>query len=123
VHQLVSSISGRLSPDLGPLDAVRACFPPGSMTGAPKQRTMEIIDELEGAARGVYSGAIGWFGRGGACDLSVAIRTIVLDGELASIGAGGAIVVDSDPAEELEEMLLKARASAAVFKCENALIG
>lgn len=123
VHQLVSSISGRLSPDLGPLDAVRTCFPPGSMTGAPKRRTMEIIDELEGAARGVYSGAIGWFGRGGACDLSVAIRTIVLDGELASIGAGGAIVVDSDPAEELEEMLLKARASAAVFKCENALIG
>jgi para-aminobenzoate synthetase len=121
VHQLVSSISGRLRPDLGPLDAVRACFPPGSMTGAPKRRTMEIIDELEGAARGVYSGAIGWFACGGACDLSVAIRTIVLDGERASIGAGGAIVVDSDPDEELAEMLLKAHASAAAFKCENAL--
>ncbi|HWI95795.1 MAG TPA: aminodeoxychorismate synthase component I [Solirubrobacterales bacterium] len=117
VHQLVSSISGRLRPDLGPLDAVRACFPPGSMTGAPKRRTMEIIDELEGAARGVYSGAIGWFGLGGACDLSVAIRTIVLDGERATIGAGGAIVIDSDPREELAEMMLKARASTAAFSC------
>lgn len=123
VHQLVSSIVGRLRSDLGPLDAVRACFPPGSMTGAPKRRTMEIIDELEGAARGVYSGAIGWLGLGGACDLSVAIRTIVLDGELVSVGAGGAIVVDSDPTEELEEMLLKARAPIAAFKCGNALIG
>ncbi len=115
VHQLVSSISGRLRPDLGPLDAVRACFPPGSMTGAPKRRTMEIIDELEGAARGVYSGAIGWLGAGGACDLSVAIRTIVLEAGKATIGAGGAIVVDSDPEEEIAEMLLKAAAPAAAL--------
>ncbi len=123
VHQLVSSVRGRLRPELTPVDAVRACFPPGSMTGAPKRRTMEIIDELEGAARGVYSGAIGWLGLGGACDLSVAIRTIVLDGERASVGAGGAIVIDSEPGEELAEMLLKARASTAAFKCGNALIG
>jgi para-aminobenzoate synthetase len=122
VHQLVSSVTGRLGPGLTPLDAVRACFPPGSMTGAPKRRTMEIIDELEGAARGVYSGAIGWFGLGGTCDLSVAIRTIVLDGDRASVGAGGAIVIDSDPAEELAEMLLKADATLAAFKCENALL-
>lgn len=115
VHQLVSGVSGRLRPDLGPLDAVRACFPPGSMTGAPKRRTMEIIDELEEAARGVYSGAIGWFGAGGASDLSVAIRTIVLDRGAVKIGAGGAIVVDSDPDEEFEEMLLKARAPLAAF--------
>jgi para-aminobenzoate synthetase len=115
VHQLVSSISGRLRPELGPLDAVRACFPPGSMTGAPKRRTMEIIDELEGAARGVYSGAIGWFGAGGACDLSVAIRTIVVEAGKATIGAGGAIVVDSDPEGEIEEMLLKAAAPAAAL--------
>jgi para-aminobenzoate synthetase len=115
VHQLVSSISGRLRPELGPLDAVRACFPPGSMTGAPKRRTMEIIDELEGAARGVYSGAIGWFGAGGACDLSVAIRTIVVEAGKATIGAGGAIVVDSDPEQEIEEMLLKAAAPAAAL--------
>jgi para-aminobenzoate synthetase len=115
VHQLVSSISGRLRPDLGPLDAVRACFPPGSMTGAPKRRTMEIIDELEGAARGIYSGAIGWLGAGRTCDLSVAIRTIVLDRGTATIGAGGAIVVESDPEEEFEELLLKARAPLAAF--------
>jgi para-aminobenzoate synthetase len=123
VHQLVSSISGRLRPELGPLDAVRACFPPGSMTGAPKRRTMEIIDELEGAARGVYSGAIGWFGLGGACDLGVAIRTAVIrDGE-ASVGAGGAIVAESDVDEELGEMWLKAKAVTSAFKYQKSLIG
>jgi para-aminobenzoate synthetase len=111
VHQLVSTVSGRLRPGVLAPSAVRACFPPGSMTGAPKRRTMEIIDELEGAARGVYSGAIGWFGLGGGCELSVAIRTIVLGpGEEASVGAGGAIVLESDPAREYEEMLLKAHA-------------
>lgn len=115
VHQLVSSICGRLRPDLSPLDAVRACFPPGSMTGAPKRRTMEIIDELEGGARGIYSGAIGWFGAGGACDLSVAIRTIVVEAGKTTIGAGGAIVVDSDPEQEIAEMLLKAAAPAAAL--------
>jgi para-aminobenzoate synthetase len=115
VHQLVSTVRGRLRPELGAPDAVRSCFPPGSMTGAPKLRTMEIIDELEGDARGVYSGAIGWFGRGGSCDLSVAIRTIVIDGEQVAVGAGGAIVVDSDPDEEFEEMLLKARAPLSAF--------
>jgi para-aminobenzoate synthetase len=123
VHQLVSSVCGRLRPELTSIDAVRACFPPGSMTGAPKRRTMEIIDELEGSARGIYSGAVGWVGLGGACDFSVAIRTIVLEGERASVGAGGAIVLDSDPTQELEEMLLKARASIAAFKCGSALIG
>jgi para-aminobenzoate synthetase len=123
VHQLVSSVCGRLRPELTPIDAVRACFPPGSMTGAPKRRTMEIIDELEDAARGVYSGAIGWLGLGGACDLSVAIRTLVLDRERVSVGAGGAIVTDSDPREELAEMLLKARSATDAFKCETALMG
>ena len=115
VHQLVTTVRGLLREGLGPLDAVRACFPPGSMTGAPKRRTMEIIDRLEGEARGPYSGAIGWLGLGGACDLSVAIRTIVLDGASARIGAGGAIVALSDPDEEYEEMLLKAGAAAAAL--------
>ncbi|HEX7059909.1 MAG TPA: aminodeoxychorismate synthase component I [Solirubrobacterales bacterium] len=110
VHQLVSTVRGRLREDIGPLDCIRACFPPGSMTGAPKKRTMEIIDELEGEARGVYSGAIGYLGLGGGCDLSVTIRTIVTDGDSASIGAGGAIVMQSDAEEEYREMLLKARA-------------
>ncbi len=115
VHQLVSSVRGRLRAGVSAAEAVRACFPPGSMTGAPKLRTMEILDQLEGEARGVYSGAIGWFGQSGACDLSVAIRTIVLDRGRATIGAGGAIVVDSDPEEEIAEMLLKATAPAAAL--------
>jgi para-aminobenzoate synthetase len=112
VHQLVSTVRGKLRPEVGPLDCIRACFPPGSMTGAPKRRTMAIIDELEGAPRGVYSGSIGYLGLGGAVDLSVAIRTIVCDRFATTIGAGGAIVLDSDPQLELEEMLLKLEAPA-----------
>ncbi len=110
VHQLVSTVRGQLRADRGATDCVRSCFPPGSMTGAPKLRTMEILDELEGRARGIYSGAIGYFGLGGGCDLSVTIRTIVLAGSAATIGAGGAIVLQSEAQNELEEAILKARA-------------
>jgi para-aminobenzoate synthetase len=110
VHQLVSSVRGRLRADVDAPACVRACFPPGSMTGAPKRRTMEILDELEGEARGVYSGAIGYLALGGGCDLSVAIRSIVIDGDRATIGTGGAVVLESEAEREYEEMLLKAMA-------------
>jgi para-aminobenzoate synthetase len=110
VHQMVSTIRGRLRDDVEPPDGIRACFPGGSMTGAPKKRTMEIIDELEGEARGVYSGAIGYLGLSGGCDLNIVIRTIVMDGETTTIGTGGAIVMQSDHEAEYQEIMLKARA-------------
>ncbi|PRP69615.1 aminodeoxychorismate synthase, component I [Chromobacterium amazonense] len=108
VHQLVSTIRGVLRADVSSVEAVRACFPGGSMTGAPKKRTMEIIDSLESSARGVYSGALGWLSFNGAAELSIVIRTATLDQELAEFGIGGAIVAHSDPQQELEETLVKA---------------
>jgi para-aminobenzoate synthetase len=110
VHQLISTITGVLERERTPVECVRACFPGGSMTGAPKLRTMSIIDDIEREARGVYSGAIGYFGVDGSVDLNIVIRTIVLRAAATTIGAGGAIVMQSDPEEEFEEILLKARA-------------
>jgi para-aminobenzoate synthetase len=110
VHQLVSTVRGLLREDVEPPDCIRACFPGGSMTGAPKKRTMEIIDELEGEARGVYSGAIGYFGLSGGVDLNIVIRTIVIEGDHATLGVGGAIVMQSDAEDEYQEIVLKGRA-------------
>jgi para-aminobenzoate synthetase len=110
VHQLISTITGVLERQRTPVECVRACFPGGSMTGAPKLRTMSIIDDIEREARGVYSGAIGYFGVDGSVDLSIVIRTIVMRPQDTTIGAGGAIVMQSDPTDEFEEILLKAQA-------------
>ncbi|MDE1480176.1 aminodeoxychorismate synthase component I [Xenorhabdus bovienii] len=108
VHQLVSTIRGKLKDNRPIMEAVRACFPGGSMTGAPKKRTMEIIDSLESSARGIYSGALGWFSFNGEVELSIVIRTAILRGKYVEFGIGGAIIADSDPYDEFEETLVKA---------------
>ena len=109
VHQMVTVVRGRLRESADAIDCVLAAFPAGSMTGAPKLRTLEIIDRLERRPRGVYSGALGFLAVNGTVDLNVVIRTLVASAEGLTIGAGGAIVAGSEPEAELEEMLLKAR--------------
>ncbi|MHA7272635.1 aminodeoxychorismate synthase component I [Arthrobacter sp. TMT4-20] len=112
VHQMVSTIDAQLRPGVSRTEAVSAAFPAGSMTGAPKISTMAILDRLEAAPRGVYSGAVGYFSLTGAADLAVVIRTLVLEddggGTRLSLGVGGAITADSDPDDEWEEVRTKA---------------
>lgn len=109
VHHLVSTVEGTLRQDVSHVDCVRACFPGGSITGAPKIRAMEIIDELEPHARGVYCGAIGYFGPGGESHFNIAIRTVVYQSGRLTFHAGGGIVADSEPDAEYDETLAKAQ--------------
>jgi para-aminobenzoate synthetase component 1 len=114
VLHLVSTVRGRLRPEVGLAALLEATFPGGSITGAPKRRAMEIIDELEPAARGPYTGATGWLGAAGDLDLAIAIRTAVVQGGRLSLSVGGGVVADSTPEGELAETEVKARAFAAL---------
>ena len=115
VHQLVSTVRGELQDGLTGIDAIAACFPAGSMTGAPKRSATVILDGLEQRARGIYSGAFGYVGLDGAVDLAMVIRSIVIDAEGSTVGAGGGITALSVPEEELAEAKLKAAALLAVL--------
>jgi anthranilate synthase component 1 len=110
VMHIVSHVTGRLREDVDAYDLLRATFPAGTVSGAPKVRAMEIIEELEGVRRGPYAGAVGYFGFQGNMDTCIAIRTIVMQGQVAYLQAGAGIVADSDPGREWEETLQKARA-------------
>jgi anthranilate synthase component 1 len=121
VTHLVSEVTGRLRPDVGPFDLLRACFPAGTVSGAPKVRAMQIVSELEGYRRGPYAGAVGYALPDGTMDTCIAIRTIVLRNGVARMQAGAGIVADSDPAAEHRECLNKLAAlEAAIDLAEGA---
>lgn len=119
VHQLVSTVEGQLLETETARSAFAASFPGGSMTGAPKKRAMQIIEQLEQGPRGVYSGAVGYFGFNGSADFGMTIRSIVFEGAKAYIGVGGGITSDSDPLAELEETKLKAQALLRVLNAAD----
>jgi anthranilate/para-aminobenzoate synthase component I len=115
VNHLVATVEGQLRAGVGPVDVIRAVFPGGSITGAPKIRAMEIIDELEPNRRSLYTGAIGYLSRGGTSDFNIAIRTMLVEGSRVSFQVGGGIVADSDPEAEYEETLAKGRGMLAAL--------
>jgi len=121
VHQLVTTVCGDLSPDTTALHCLRSAFPPGSMTGAPKLRSTQILHELEQGPRGIYSGCLGFLSLNGSADFAVVIRTIVCIPQGTSVGTGGAIVDQSDPEAEYEETTWKARAPLHAIACAAAM--
>jgi anthranilate synthase component 1 len=123
VMHLVSEVKGRLRKGLGAVDVLRAGFPAGTVSGSPKVRAMEIIDELEPARRGPYAGAVGYFDRGGDMEMCIAIRTLMANGRRVSVQAGGGLVYDSVPEAEYQETLNKARAVfTAVAQAEGRVL-
>jgi anthranilate synthase component 1 len=123
VMHIVSHVEGRLRENMDAYSLVRATFPAGTLSGAPKIRAMEIIEELEGTRRGLYGGAVGYFSYSGSMDMCIAIRTLLMHGQTAYIQAGGGLVADSDPTREYQESLNKARAVAvAIENAEHGLI-
>lgn len=116
LHQLVTTVSGKLDDEYDIIDALMEVFPGGSMTGAPKRRTLEIIDELEKCPRGVYSGAIGYISNNNTMDFNIVIRTAVIEKDKTTLGVGGAIVNLSDKEEEFDEILLKAKGALGAVK-------
>ena len=118
VHHLVSTVTGELRDKFDSLDLLAACFPGGSITGAPKPRAMEIISELEGVERGAYCGAIGYIGFDDSMDASIAIRTISMSGNVANFHVGGGVVLDSNPSSEYEETVAKGWAMARALSNE-----
>lgn len=123
VMHIVSQVEGRLRPGMTAFDLLRATFPAGTLSGAPKVRAMEIIEELEGTRRGPYGGAVGYFSFDGSMDTCITIRTMVMRGDTVTFQAGAGIVADSDPAREYEESVNKARAVAvAVTNAEAGLV-
>ncbi len=120
VMHIVSQVEGQLRPELDAFDLMRATFPAGTVSGAPKIRAMQIIRDLEGEPRGPYAGAVGYFSYDGSMDTCITIRTLIQQGETVSIQAGAGIVANSDPQREYQETLNKARALAvAVEMAEN----
>lgn len=109
VHQAIAVVRGTLRQDQTRIGALAAAFPPGSVTGAPKVRAMEILDEIEGEGRGAYCGALGWFDDRGDMDLAVAIRTILWSRNRATYRVGGGITLGSEPTAEWRETLVKGR--------------
>jgi anthranilate synthase component 1 len=107
---IVSNVEGRVRPEFDALDVFKATFPAGTLSGAPKIRAMEIIDELEPVKRGVFGGAVGYLGWHGEMDTAIAIRTAVITDQQVHIQAGAGVVSDSIPASEWNETLIKARA-------------
>jgi para-aminobenzoate synthetase component 1 len=117
VHHLLCTVTARLLPGIGPVDLLRATFPPGSVTGCPKLRCLEILEELELGRRGVYTGAIGWFGPGEELHLNVAIRTMVVREGRVRGNAGGGITAQSEPRREFEETLHKMAGLERALQC------